>query len=162
MLSGVELWVYAGGAVAEWVTALACTGDRTILAGFESHCGKTSLRNFVNSVYPALPVSFGGDTKSRRSLLSAGCLWIGDCSMLWRLGGFGAVVFGNTAELGARGFPWGNSIWWNLKNNCLWTTDCYLWGHKYYCMCIYKCFNNMYVLLYHYMVAPMLATCYMS
>ena len=27
------------------------------------------------------------------------------CSMLWRLGGFGAVVFGNTAELGARGFP---------------------------------------------------------
>ncbi len=27
---------------------------------------------------------------------------------------------------------------------------------------IYKCFNNMYVLLYHYMVAPMLATCYMS
>ena len=24
--------------------------------------------------------------------------------MLWRLGGFGAVVFGNTAELGARGF----------------------------------------------------------
>ena len=30
---------------------------------------KTSLRNFGNSVYPALPVSFGGDTKSRRSLL---------------------------------------------------------------------------------------------
>ena len=29
-----------------------------------------SLRNFGNSVYPALPVSFGGDTKSRRSLLS--------------------------------------------------------------------------------------------
>ena len=49
---------------------LACTGDRTVLAGFESHCGKTSLRNFGNSVYPALPVSFGGDTKSRRSLLS--------------------------------------------------------------------------------------------
>ena len=33
---------------------------------------KTSLRNFGNSVYPpALPVSFGGDTKSRRSLLSS-------------------------------------------------------------------------------------------
>ena len=32
-------------------------------------------------------------------------LWIGGCSMLWRLGGFGAVVFSNTAELGARGFP---------------------------------------------------------
>ena len=31
---------------------------------------ETSLRNFGNSVYPALPVSFGGDTKSRRSLLS--------------------------------------------------------------------------------------------
>ena len=29
-----------------------------------------SLRNFGNSVYPALPVSFGGDTKRRRSLLS--------------------------------------------------------------------------------------------
>ena len=28
------------GAVAEWVRALACTGDRTVLAGFESHCGK--------------------------------------------------------------------------------------------------------------------------
>ena len=30
----------------------------------------TSLRNFGNSVYPALPVSIGGDTKRRRSLLS--------------------------------------------------------------------------------------------
>ena len=30
----------------------------------------TSLRNFSNSVYPALPVSFGGNSKSRRSLLS--------------------------------------------------------------------------------------------
>ena len=29
----------------------------------------TSLRNFGESVYPALPVYFGGDTKSRRSLL---------------------------------------------------------------------------------------------
>ena len=27
-------------AVAEWVRALAGTGDRTVLAGFESHCGK--------------------------------------------------------------------------------------------------------------------------
>ena len=35
--------------------------------GFES---ATLLLNFGNSVYPALPVSFGGDTKSRRSLLS--------------------------------------------------------------------------------------------
>ena len=31
---------------------------------------KTSLRNFGNSIYPALPVSFGGDTQSRGSLLS--------------------------------------------------------------------------------------------
>ena len=30
----------------------------------------TSLRNFGNSIYPTLPVSFGGDTKSLRSLLS--------------------------------------------------------------------------------------------
>ena len=33
---------------------------------------------------------------------------LGDCGSavppLWRLGGIGAVVFGNTAELGARGF----------------------------------------------------------
>ena len=29
-----------------------------------------SLRNFGNSVYPALPVSFGGDSNSHRSLLS--------------------------------------------------------------------------------------------
>ena len=36
---------------------------------------------------------------------AAGCQWIGGCSMLCRLGGFGAVVFGNTAELVARGFP---------------------------------------------------------
>ena len=31
---------HVGGAVAEWVRALACAGDRTVLAGFESHCGK--------------------------------------------------------------------------------------------------------------------------
>ena len=62
-----------GGALAEWVRALACTGDRTVPAGFESQIpnAETSLRNIGNSVYPALPVvSFGGDTKSRRSLLS--------------------------------------------------------------------------------------------
>ena len=34
---------------------------------------KTSLRNFGKSVYPALPVSFRGDTKSCRSLLSGVC-----------------------------------------------------------------------------------------
>ena len=38
---------------------------------FESHFGKNfSVRNFGNSVYPALPVSFGWYTKSRWSLLS--------------------------------------------------------------------------------------------
>ena len=59
------------GAVAEWVRALAWNGDRTFPAGFEPHLGKNfSLRNFGNSVYPSLPVSFGGDTESRRSLLS--------------------------------------------------------------------------------------------
>ena len=32
----------------------------------------TLLHNFGNSVYPTLPVSFGEDTKCRRSLLSGG------------------------------------------------------------------------------------------
>ena len=36
------------GAVAEWVRALACTGDRTVLAGFESHCGKL---NFASELW---------------------------------------------------------------------------------------------------------------
>ena len=31
---------YIGGTVVEWVRALACTGDRTVRDGFESHCGK--------------------------------------------------------------------------------------------------------------------------
>ena len=44
------------------------TGDRVVLGS--SPAGGTSLRNFGNSVHPTLPVSFGGDTKSRRSLLS--------------------------------------------------------------------------------------------
>ena len=45
------------------------TGDRTV-QGSNPTAENFSLRNFGNSVYPALPVSFGGDTKSRRSLLS--------------------------------------------------------------------------------------------
>ena len=56
--------------MAEWFRALAWTGDRTVPAGFDPPGGKPSLRNFGNSVYPTLPVSFGGDTKSHRSLLS--------------------------------------------------------------------------------------------
>ena len=45
------------------------TGDRTV-RGSNPTVENFSLPNFGNSVYPALPVSFGGDTKSRRSLLS--------------------------------------------------------------------------------------------
>ena len=63
---------YGGSAVAQWLESgsvvRAQDGDRGGL-GSDS-AGGTSLQNFGNSVYPALPVSFGGDTKSRRSLLS--------------------------------------------------------------------------------------------
>ena len=44
------------------------TGDRGVLC--LNPAGATLLRNFGNSVYPTLPVSLGGDTESRRSLLS--------------------------------------------------------------------------------------------
>ena len=44
------------------------TGDREVLGS--NPAVPTSLRNFGNSVYLALPVSFGRDTKSRRSLVS--------------------------------------------------------------------------------------------
>ena len=57
-----------GGAVAEWVREFGWTGDRVVLGS--NPAAATWLRNFGNSVYPALPVSFGADTKSRRSLLS--------------------------------------------------------------------------------------------
>ena len=56
--------------MAEWVRALAWAGDRTVSRPGSNPATVTSLRNFGNSVYPALPVSFGGDTKNRRSLLS--------------------------------------------------------------------------------------------
>ena len=39
-----------------------CTGDQVVLGSNPG--AATSLRNFGNSVYPALPVSFGGDTKT--------------------------------------------------------------------------------------------------
>ena len=48
------------------------TGDQVVLGS--NPTAATSLRNFGNSVYPALPVSFGGDSKSRWSLLSDQCL----------------------------------------------------------------------------------------
>ena len=44
------------------------TGDRVVLGS--NPAAPTSLRNFGNSVYQALLVSFGRYTKSRRSLLS--------------------------------------------------------------------------------------------
>ena len=44
------------------------TGDQVVLGS--NPAGATSLRNFGNSVYHALPVYFGGDTKCHRSLLS--------------------------------------------------------------------------------------------
>ena len=44
------------------------TGDRTV-EGSSPTAENFSLRNFGNSVYPALPLSFGGDSKSSWSLL---------------------------------------------------------------------------------------------
>ena len=44
--------------------------ERWTVRGSNPTAENFSLRNFGNSVYPALPVSFGGDTKSCRSLLS--------------------------------------------------------------------------------------------
>ena len=61
------------GAVAEWVRALAWAGDRTVSRPGSNPATVTSLRNFGNSVYPALPVSFGGDTK-KPSVPSIWCL----------------------------------------------------------------------------------------
>ena len=56
-----------GGAL--WPSGLErWTDDRVVLGS--NPAAATSLRNFGNSVYPALPVPFGGDTKSRQSLLS--------------------------------------------------------------------------------------------
>ena len=52
----------------QWPSGLeSWTGDRVVL-GSNPAAATCSLRNFGNSVYPALPVSFGGDTKSRRPL----------------------------------------------------------------------------------------------
>ena len=52
--------------MAEWVRAL---DERP--SGPSNPAATTSLRNFGNSVYPLCQlVSFGGDTKSRLSLLS--------------------------------------------------------------------------------------------
>ena len=53
--------------MAQWLDRR--TGDRGIL-GSRILLVALPLRNVANSVYPTLPVSFGGDTKSRRYLLS--------------------------------------------------------------------------------------------
>ena len=58
----------ARGEVAEWGRALDWPGDRVVLGS--NPAAATSCQNVGNSVYLALPVSFGGDTKRRRSLLS--------------------------------------------------------------------------------------------
>ena len=56
-------YLYQVGQEGQWPSGLECrTGDRVVLGS--SPAGGTSLRNFGNSVYPTLPVSFGGDTKS--------------------------------------------------------------------------------------------------
>ena len=55
---------YSWGAVAQWLELR--TGDRGVLVRIMAE----QLRNFGNSIYPTLPLSFGGDTKSHRSLLS--------------------------------------------------------------------------------------------
>ena len=60
-------WV--GHEWAQWPSGLErWTGDRVVLGS--NPAAASSLWNFGNSVYPTLLVSFGGDTKSRRSLLS--------------------------------------------------------------------------------------------
>ena len=60
-----ELGINQGASVADWVRALAWGGVRMVPGRVRISLRKTSLRNFGNSVYPAFPVSFGGDTKNR-------------------------------------------------------------------------------------------------
>ena len=52
---------------AQWPSGLERRTSDLVVLGSNS-AGGTLLRNFGNSVYPALPVSFGGATKHRRSL----------------------------------------------------------------------------------------------
>ena len=60
------VYTYIG---AQWPSGIERTpGDRVVMVS--NPAGGTSLQKFGNSVYYALPVSFGGDTKSCRSLLS--------------------------------------------------------------------------------------------
>ena len=55
--------------IARWPSGLEHrTGDPVVLGS--NPAGAASLQNFGNAVYPTLPLSFGGDTKYRQSLLS--------------------------------------------------------------------------------------------
>ncbi len=65
---------------ARWPSGLEhWTGDRVVLG--LNPAVATLLRNFDNSVYPTLPVSFRGESKSRRSLLSGVYATRGKCVM---------------------------------------------------------------------------------
>ena len=70
MLSGES---NCGGAVAEWVSTSRSSGSECRIGDqvvpSSNPAVTTSLRNFGNYVYPALPVSFRIDLKIRRSLL---------------------------------------------------------------------------------------------
>ena len=57
--------------MAEWVSAFRLRQVRRVVLG-SNPAAATSLRNFGNSVYPALPVSFGRYTKIRRPLRLSG------------------------------------------------------------------------------------------
>ena len=54
----------------QWVRALACTGDRTVLAGFESHCGKLRFGTLAIPFTPLCQCLSEETLKSRRPLLS--------------------------------------------------------------------------------------------
>ena len=56
--------------MAEWVRALACTGDRTVRDGFESHCGQLRFGTLAILFTPPCQCLLEETLKSRRSLLS--------------------------------------------------------------------------------------------
>ena len=68
---------------------------------------------------------------------------------LWRLGGFGAVMFGNTAELGGQGFQWGNSVWWNLHHDN-WKIIFYFITPRYFYQFLWTLLIRTWIFLYVY------------
>ena len=79
-LSQISDSTRGGGAVAEWVRALASTGDRTVSAEFESHCGKLRFGTLailftplclseetLKAVCPVYLVSMPGEVKDPTS-----------------------------------------------------------------------------------------------